>query len=399
MRLPCDVDYQGPRFHPIFLFFMEIYVLLSYLTAELNLQTMNDFIKFFCATFISASMFLSCSPGIDLPSGEICFNFTGVGTPATKSGEEIPDTNDFILTVTDASGAVYYSGCYGSAPECLTVPSGNYSIDVVSSEFLSPMFDAPVYGDSRVILVSPGKRAEVMLECRRMNCGVRMKIVPEFLDSYPDAALFLTSDSGKLMYGYNERRTAYFKPGNVSLMMSRGAVDEILRTRWLEAGEMLSLNVSVASGDDSSGDSRAYLSISIDTSAVWLEDEYILGEYGEKGSCPENAFNVFEARDRVGEKDVWVFGYIVGGDLTSTSASFGAPFKSDNNILIASKPSAGDRSSCLSAQLPKGPVRDSLGPASNPDVLGRGVFLNGDIVDSYYGLCGIKDVRGYKLAE
>lgn len=360
---------------------------------------MIDFLKITSALILSASVFSSCRSDIELPSGQICFNFKGVEHSPSKSASDIPDTNEFILTVTDASGVVCYSGCYGSAPECLTVPSGSYSIDVASREFISPMFDAPLFGDSRVVLVSPGRRADVTLECRRLNCGVRMNIVPEFLETYPDAALFLTSDSGKLMYSYSERRIAYFKPGNVSLMMSRGAVDEILRTRWLEAGEMLSLNVSVASGSDSSGDSGAHLSLQLDTSAVWLEDSYVVGEYGPRGSCPENAYNIYEVADKTGENNVWVFGYIVGGDLTSTSASFEAPFKSDNNMLLASKPSATDRSSCLSVQLPKGDVRDSLGPASNPEILGRGVFLKGDIVASYYGLCGIKDVNEYKFAE
>lgn len=360
---------------------------------------MNDFLKFFCVMLFSASVLTSCKSDIDLPAGEICLNFKGAGKLAVKSGSDIPDTNDFILTVADADGRIFYSGCYGSAPECLSVPSGNYSIDVVSGEFISPMFDAPLFGDSRVVLVSPGKRADVTLECRRLNCGVRMNIVPEFLDSYPDAALFLTSDSGKLMYGYNETRTAFFNPGNVSLMMSRGSVDEILRTRWLEAGEMLSLNVSVAAGIESSGDPGAHLSILLDTSSVWIEDRYVLGEYGPGGSCPENAYNVHEARNKTGEDHVWVFGYISGGDLTSSSASFEPPFKSDNNFLLASRPSVNDRSSCLSVQLPKGVVRDSLGLASNPQMLGRGVFLKGNIVESYYGLCGIKDVSEYKLAE
>lgn len=360
---------------------------------------MIDFIKILSVVIITASAFSSCNSDLDLPAGEICFSFGGIDNSDTKSGPEIPDTNDFILTVSDASGVVHFTGCYGSAPEYLSVPSGNYSIDVISHEFISPMFDAPLFGDSRVVLVSPGKRAKVKLECRRMNCGVKMNIAPEFPDLYPDASLFLVCDSGKLMYSCNEKRTAYFSPGNVSLMMSSGASDEILNSRWLDVGEMLTLNVSVASDSGSSGDSRAQFAIQLDTSAVWLSDNYVIGGLGERGSRPENAYNIYEVKNKAGEKRVWVFGYIVGGDLTSSSSSFTPPFKSDNNILIAPKPSVTDRASCLSVQLPQGYVRESLGLASNPDKLGRGVFLKGNIVESYYGLCGIKEVSEYEFVE
>lgn len=360
---------------------------------------MKNYSLFTLGAVAVLSVAASCSTRIDLPLGEISFSFKNASVIQTKASSEMPDTNDFILTVTDSSGDVLYNGSYGSAPETISLPSGSYSIDVVSREFISPMFDAPLFGDNRIVLVSAGKRSLVTLDCKRMNCGVKMNIVPEFLDAYPDASLFLTSDSGKLMYSYSEKRTAYFKPGNVSLMMSRGSEDEILRTRWMDAGEMLSLNISVASSEPVSGDADTQLSIQLDTSAIWIEEDYVLGEYGSRGSCPENAYHVNEVKNAVGKKDVWVFGYIVGGDLTSASANFTAPFKSDNNLLLAARSSVTDRLSCISVQLPKGNVRDAMGLMTNPEVLGRAVYLKGDVVEQYYGLCGIKDVSDYKFTE
>ena len=53
------------------------------------------------------------------------------------------------------------------------------------------------------------------------------------------------------------------------------------------------------------------------------------------------------------------------------------------------------RSSCLAVQLSSGSVRDNLNLVDNPEILGRRVALKGDVVASYYGLVGIKNVVDY----
>ena len=63
------------------------------------------------------------------------------------------------------------------------------------------------------------------LECVQLNSGIRLRIDPEFLEAYPSAALVLKSEEGSLMYSYSEKRTAYFLPGNVSLILTQGDSD------------------------------------------------------------------------------------------------------------------------------------------------------------------------------
>jgi hypothetical protein len=99
----------------------------------------------------------------------------------------------------------------------------------------------------------------------------------------------------------------------------------------------------------------------------------------------------------VGDKDVWVCGYIVGGDLTSASASFDEPFTSRTNILLGPKSSTVDKDACLSVQLPSGGLRDVLNLVDNPGLLGTKVYLKGDIVEAYYGIPGIKNISEYRL--
>jgi len=105
--------------------------------------------------------------------------------------------------------------------------------------------------------------------------------------------------------------------------------------------------------------------------------------------------SIAQAKNNIGAEDVWVYGYIVGGDLSSSSASFNSPFSSRTNIVIASKSSVTNKSSCLSVRLEKGDVRDELNLVDNPDNLGCEVFLKGNIISSYYGIPGIEKITEF----
>lgn len=316
----------------------------------------------------------------------------------TRAVSDIPDTSDFLLEVTDSKGKTVYKGQYGDCPEVLAVSSGSYVVKAVSSEFEKPEFSAPQYGDEQCVVVPDGGVANVKLLCTQMNSGVKLRIARNFLTECPDGVLFLKSDQGKLMYAYSEKRIAYFKPGKVSLMLSSGGKDEILMTRTLVAQEILSLGVSVASGGASSGTQTAgRISVAVDTSRNWISDSYVIGGQNDKGSAADDAMTVSQARSAVGEKDVWVCGYIVGGDLTSASASFDEPFSSRTNILLGPKSSTVDKDACLSVQLPSGDLRDALNLVDTPGLLGTKVYLKGDIVEAYYGIPGIKNISEYRL--
>jgi hypothetical protein len=99
----------------------------------------------------------------------------------------------------------------------------------------------------------------------------------------------------------------------------------------------------------------------------------------------------------VGEEGVWVCGHIVGGDLSSSSASFEKPFSSRTNLLLGPRSNVSSRSSCLSVQLAAGAARDALNLVDNPSLLGRKVCLKGDVVEAYYGLPGIKNIVEFEL--
>ena len=184
-------------------------------------------------------------------------------------------------------------------------------------------------------------------------------------------------------------------------MLSDKGSDDVLMTRNLEARDMLVLKVGVAASGNAGGNvagRSGSLSVSVDTTRNWMTGSYVIGgKNDDGGSGVRDALTVSEALESIGDQDVWVSGYIVGGDLSSASASFEKPFSSRTNLLLGPRSSTVDKDACLSVQLPSGELRDELNLVDNPGLLGRKICLKGDIVEAYYGIPGIKNISEYEL--
>ena len=349
-------------------------------------------VMLFCC--LCAGMSCSKSGSGDSAPGTLSFRFTGNPRELAKVSQELPDTNDFLITVSDESGAVVFDDIYCNLPEALEVEPGSYGIRVRSEDFSGIEFSSPQYGDEQCVVVPPAGVMSVELGCRQINSGIRLDVAPAFLTEYPRGVLFLRTGEGKLMYSYSEKRIAYFSPGPVSLLLDNDGEETVLLTRTVVSQEILTLKVSVAAG---SSQSAKGISISLDTARVWTNETCVLGDEGSRGSTYEDALTVSQALASIGKEDVWVSGFIVGGDLTSANASFDPPFKSASNLLLGSRSSVSSRDNCIAVQLPSGDVRDALNLADHPEMLGRLVCIHGDIESSYYGLVGLKSVSDFVL--
>lgn len=328
----------------------------------------------------------------------------------TRAAAEIPDTNDFILKVSDAGGKILYEGAYGDSPESLLVDAGSYTVAVHSIEFTAPGFSRPVYGDEQVVVVKAGATVTVRLDCVLENAGVRLQVAPDFLTSYPDGVLFLKSGDTRLMYGYSEKRIAYFKPGPISLVLNNRGAYEILLTRTLDARTILTLSISAPHGGAAAASS---ITVAVDTAKVWNHESYVIGGGGsgsgsgsgggtgggdDPGSELDNAYSVSQASEHVGEDGVWVFGYIVGGDLSTAGTTVKtSKLTKATHLAIAARSTVTAKASCVAVELPKGAVRDALNLVDHPDLIGSRVYLKGSIVASYFGTTGLKSVSDYVL--
>ena len=176
----------------------------------------------------------SCQGLFSEGQGIIRISFQQGRLTPTRASESVPEPDDFLLTVTGAGGDIIYEGRFGDSPEELTVSPGNYTISAVSEEFDGPEYDKAVFGDSRVVAVSSGETVSVQLVCRQTNCGLRLLVDDSFISLFPDSDLFIEGPGGTLRQDYGETRTAFFRPGTVSVSVGESGMKQPLFSRTLE---------------------------------------------------------------------------------------------------------------------------------------------------------------------
>ena len=99
-----------------------------------------------------------------------------------------------------------------------------------------------------------------------------------------------------------------------------------------------------------------------------------------------------------GQSGIWVYGYIVGGDLSSAGKSVKTEGISKNtHIALADRSSITAKASCIAVELPKGSVRDALNLVDHPELQGKRVYVKGNVVSSYFGTTGLKGTKEYRL--
>ena len=308
---------------------------------------------------------------------------------------------DYVLSLKSLGGKSVFKGRWGECPGQFELEPGTYAVSLVSEELEGPAFDSPQYGDSRTVNLAEGQVAEVELIASQLNAGLRLQVSDAFVASYKEGSLFLRSALGTLAFGYGETRTAYFFPGPVSILLNHKGKTTVVHTVELSAAQMLTLRLGLSETMPSAVPvSGMELRVRTDTSRMWTEESFAWDGSDGSGSGSSqlpSAVSVSAARAMAGSKDVWVCGYIVGGDLSSKSCSFEGPFSSRTNLVIADVASCTDRDRCMSVQLSVGDIRNALNLVDNPSMLGRKVWLRGDVVEAYYKIPGLQNLSDYRL--
>lgn len=308
---------------------------------------------------------------------------------------DFPDSNQFTLSIKSSSGTVIYNGKYGARPANIQLDAGSYDISIYSTMFVTPAFDAVCYSDNKTVVIQSGKTCLLSLLCRQSNVGLRLSFTPEFVNRFVKYQPEVLDIKGSILYPYTETRFVYLNPGNISVRLKEvlpegsTASPELIPIidRIVTAKDMLTINLHANPDDPSSSKSG----IVIDTSSNWVFENIVIGGGGD-GMTKESAFKVEQIAQNVGAKDVWVTGYIIGGDLTASGINFDAPFGSATNIAIADSPTVRERTKCASVALPAGTIRELLNLSTTPSNLGRRVYLKGTLVAAYFGLAGVNPV-------
>ncbi len=348
------------------------------------------------ATILTAIMAAGCGLWEGNEKATLLLSIRQENTFATKAGAyPMPDTNQFILKIVNAAGEYVFNGAYGSKPEKISVPAGSYSLSLVSRAFTAPAWETPVYGDQVDIVVSSGETVNVAFLCKMVNSGVKIKMTSRYIAKYP-GNLTISQDDGYLNYTSSEQRFGFFEPGNAtfSAIASDGSNQQLF-SKQLSEGQMLTLTL-----DASSVDSGSTITVQLDTTATYLSQTIIVDKYQQSegdGQEWNTAFSVVDAAAHP-EETVWVWGYIVGGDLTSTGINYEAPFSKNSNLAIAASASCRTRSECMSVELASGSdIRETVNLVDHPEMLGAKIYIQGTVKESYFGMPGIKSVKAFRL--
>ena len=314
----------------------------------------------------------------------------------TKAGE-LPDTSRFILRVI-AAGAdePVYEGLYGERPAVLQVPSGNYEVSVYSGRFTAPAFDAPLYGDEKLVVARSGETLAVSFLCTPRNSGVQLVFSDCFKTRYPGKVL-LKQSQGQLEYGYTERRTAWLFPGEVKFCYSDGKTDNVLLRRTLEAGELRRITL-----DATTSETGSCFSVALDTTLLRREEQVVIGqETGGDGLTLATAFLASElgAADCAGDT-VWVQGYIVGGLTSDGTVDFACDTAvTGTAIVIADRADCRAPGECAVLHLTKAAHKQVLGldnPANKPTIFHRKIYAQGKAT-TYKKFPALTNICEYQL--
>lgn len=103
----------------------------------------------------------------------------------TKSGETV-DINDFIITITKASGDVLMSTTYAEMPSMLSMVPGEYTISATSPVAAASGFGSPLYGAEKSFSVVRDAVSNIDLVCSLYNVKVSFELSKKFVDEVVD---------------------------------------------------------------------------------------------------------------------------------------------------------------------------------------------------------------------
>jgi len=314
----------------------------------------------------------------------------------TKS-DPVADTNSFLLLVRQTGvEEPVYEGRYGDRPGLLQVPAGSYEVSVHSRRFPCPDFEGPLYGDEQVVVARSGETLAVSFRCTQRNSGLRILFSERFKTRYP-GRLQLNQEEGQLGYDYGEQRTAWLFPGDTRICYFDGKAENLLFSRKIDAGEIRTLSLD-ASDDEASSS----FSLTVDTTAVRLEEQIVIGTGGiGDGLTKATAYSTSQLAggDFAGDT-VWVWGYVVGTVLAEGEVDFDCSGETAaNNLAIALSPDVRDASGCAAVYLSKGAHKSVLNlaePANRASVLHHKLYVQGKVY-TYKKFPALTNLCDYQL--
>ena len=323
----------------------------------------------------------------DKGTGYLTLNITN-GSTSLKAGVEI---TDFTLRISDGYAEVLKERI-GDLPEQIALSAGVYAIEACSADFSEPRFDMPFYSGKTTVEIEAGETKEASLICAQGNAGIKVVWSKDFPILYGTYQAQINCNEGYLTYSPTEERTGYFLPGTVSISIMADGLTINGGTITLAAKDMVTATLRPKEMPSGS----LTVEITVDDSVNPREVEVIVDPdsdfTGENSDT--NPYNITQAITRQGETAVWIRGYIVGSNPSTTSTyDFRNPATwQATNIVLADGTGVTDSNKCIFVSLPSsGAARTNLNLISHPENLNHRLTIKGNL-GTYLSRNGLTNV-------
>ncbi len=311
------------------------------------------------------------------------------------------DSNSYLLTITSSAGKVIYDSTYIGRPDVFYVKAGTYKIRVLSGSFTEPSFN-PLFGQEQTVKAVKDSTMRVQLISRQLTGGIRFIFTTAFTKWFKGVGLYLKRDTLMSKYGYGTRLYKYFYPGEIQVIYKNkdgdpsytppdkpSYSDTILFKRKLKAAELVTISLDY----DITKVSYNGFGLKIDTARIRKDEYFNLG-----GIAPYGCISVWYAQNHIGDT-LKLFGYIVGGDATTTTFKKVKPFASKTHIVVGAQEWQSLREKTIAIELPNGEIRRQLNLVDHPELIKKPIVIDGIVSDSYFGYPGMKNVTSYQLLK
>lgn len=249
------------------------------------------------AVLLSAISFSSCddSPWVNADKeGQVRLSDLDVEVSNQEKviGRASYDISNFIVTVSNQSGAVVAQERYADLPEILTLPVGKYTVTVISHDVQKAEWEKPYFKGTQSFEITDGKITSVEpVVCKFSSLKVTIKYSDDLAALMAEDAkvTVIANDNGMLEYGKTETRAGYFEvvDGSTTLVATfTGRVKDTdieLRKVYsdIAAGQHRIITFSLKTGDPTQPDVFGTIDPTTGTYIdVTYEDEDLGGNVG-----------------------------------------------------------------------------------------------------------------------
>ena len=225
------------------------------------------------------------------------------------------DISDYIVTITNSKGEVRGRYSYSEMPEIITLPVGDYTVEVKSHELQKAEWDKPFYSGSKEFKITDG----VITEIGEVTCSFKsLKVSVAYTQALKDAmgadcrVTVVANDEGRLEYLPEESRIGCFAviEGSNTLVASfngtvNGSAASVLKTfNSVAPGQHYKLTFGIKGGDttipDETGQIEIGNGVTIDLTVV---DENVSGSVDDEEDIIANPTRPGEDPIKPGDDD------------------------------------------------------------------------------------------------